>query len=130
MSDGDQRHDMPVAERFRAALDAGRLDLPYCHRCRRFIWYPRSFCSTCGSRDLTWENLSGQGTLHSYTSLHGTAGDTTVVQRVIGYVDLQEGPRVLCLLTGRTPPTIDASVRFHAAASVERAALCFTSDSL
>ena len=128
MTDGAEQNDAPVAERFASALNAGRLELPYCRQCESFVWYPRSHCSTCGSRDLTLSGLTGRGIVHSYTRLHGSGEDSGVVQRVIGYVDLREGPRVLCLLTGSAPPRIDAPVHFDAAASAEGAALCFAVD--
>ena len=120
--------DIPVADRFAAALRAGRLELPYCPGCEAFVWYPRRHCSGCGSREVTWTGLTGEGTVHSYTRLYGSGSDLGVVQRVIGYVDLPEGPRVPCLLTGAAPPRIDAPVRLDGRASAEQGVLCFAVD--
>ena len=32
-----------------------------------WLFFPRTHCPTCGSRDLTWKTVSGEGTLYTFT---------------------------------------------------------------
>ena len=32
-----------------------------------WIFFPRTHCSQCGSRQLAWRRVSGEGTLYTYT---------------------------------------------------------------
>lgn len=75
----------------------GRLVLPRCNRCERFIWYPREFCPYCGAVEVTWLQVSGRGRIYSVTVVrrapHPDYAD--VVPYSVGLVELDEGVRVL-----------------------------------
>ena len=47
----------------------GELRLPRCEACQRFVWYPESPCRHCGGARLSWETVSGRGTLFSWSVL-------------------------------------------------------------
>ena len=53
---------------WQAAAD-GRLDLCWCARCDRAVWYPEQRCPACLS-DTCWRTLSGLATLLSWTVVH------------------------------------------------------------
>ena len=57
----------PTAQPFWDALAAGRVDLQHCADCGHWVYYPRSRCSACMSRNLVWETISGEGTLYTFT---------------------------------------------------------------
>jgi uncharacterized OB-fold protein len=55
-----------TAPHFKAAAE-GRLDVPRCEACKTFIWQPQQICPSCLSDDVRWHELSGLGTVFSYT---------------------------------------------------------------
>jgi len=86
-----------ITARFWKAASEGRLELPRCNACDRFHYYPRAICPPCGSEDLSWERLSGRGTVYSWTVSHRPAGAgfKPFVPYVVALIDLEEGPRML-----------------------------------
>jgi uncharacterized OB-fold protein len=87
------------AEEYFSGLRAGTLRLPRCSQCERLVWQPRTRCPWCMSADLRYEDLSGRGTVYSYTINHrgqGRYADSPPF--AIAYVELAEGPRVLAHL--------------------------------
>jgi uncharacterized OB-fold protein len=56
----------PLREFWAGAADH-RLRLPRCVGCRRFRWYPTGDCPHCRGDRLEWEDLSGRGTLFSWS---------------------------------------------------------------
>jgi uncharacterized OB-fold protein len=57
---------------FWEAADAGQMKVQRCQSssCGRFILYPRVCCPYCGGGELSWEKVSGQGTIRTYTFVH------------------------------------------------------------
>jgi uncharacterized OB-fold protein len=49
------------------AVRAGRLAILRCQQCGHFVHYPRIVCNRCLAEDLAPEDVSGRGTLYSYT---------------------------------------------------------------
>jgi uncharacterized protein len=85
-----------VLSRFQEGLADHKLMLPRCGDCGTLIWYPRDRCPHCMSGNLAWEELSGTGTVYSYTVNHRGQGEYAGHDPfVIAYVELAEGPRVL-----------------------------------
>jgi uncharacterized OB-fold protein len=84
-----------------------RLVLPRCDRCNEFIWYPRRFCPFCGSREVSWHEVSGRGTIYSVTVMRAGQGPyRDVVPYALAYVELDEGPRMLTNIVGADPGTL------------------------
>lgn len=82
---------------FWEAARAGRLMACRCGRCTETFLYPRPFCPSCWSDAVSWIELSGRGTLYTYSIVHRTdlppfAGR---VPYVAALVDLDEGPRLM-----------------------------------
>jgi uncharacterized OB-fold protein len=96
--------DHPMHQFYWDAVKAGHLELLRCQRCRHFIHYPRPICRWCRSTELAPEEISGRGTLYSYTVLM-QAGHPYFVDKVpyiIGVLEIDEEPGV------RLPGGIDA----------------------
>jgi uncharacterized OB-fold protein len=55
----------PTAE-FWAGAAREELRIPRCDSCARLRWYPEETCRRCEGVPLTWETLSGVGTLFSW----------------------------------------------------------------
>ena len=49
------------------ALNNNTLLLPRCTSCASVVWYPRAHCPVCFSTELKWEEMSGRGTVYSYS---------------------------------------------------------------
>lgn len=73
-----------------------RLVLPRCTTCQTIIWYPRGFCSACGTFDVEWIDAAGTGTVYSCTvARKGQGAYQAAAPYLVAYVDLDEGPRLI-----------------------------------
>src|SRR5678815_2532417 len=52
------------------AARAERLIMPRCDDCGRYHFYPRTLCPHCSSANLKWTDVSGAGTIYSFTVIH------------------------------------------------------------
>ena len=83
------------------ATREGRLVLPRCDSCDTVIWYPRRFCPSCGSNQITWFDASGHGTIYSFTEIAKGGGRyRDAGSYVLAFVELDEGPRVMTNIVG------------------------------
>lgn len=87
----------PSTVHFWQAASEGRLELPHCVDCDRLHYYPRAICPHCGSENLRWKQISGRGTVYSWTISRRPAGPgfADLCPYVVALVDLEEGPRML-----------------------------------
>lgn len=91
---------------FDAARD-GRLRLQKCPR-DGFFFYPRVACPTCLGDDWQWEDVSGRGTVYSYT-IDRIGLDATQRSRlplVVAIIELDEGPRMTSNVVGCAPEDV------------------------
>ncbi|WP_372760035.1 OB-fold domain-containing protein [Pseudoalteromonas sp.] len=62
---------MPVATAISApfwqALNDNQLKIQQCQQCQGWVFFPRKHCTHCLAHDLQWQQVSGEGTLYSYT---------------------------------------------------------------
>lgn len=77
-------------------LEDGELWLQYCPDCKAYIFYPRSICPHCLAADWEWMQVSGRGSLYSYTTVYVSslpefAGEVPYVYAI---VELNEGIRM------------------------------------
>lgn len=81
--------------------------LPRCEDCGTVIWHPRMFCPICHSRNVTWFEASGHGTIYSFTvSTRGQGPWAEVAPYVVAYVELDEGPRLLTNIVDCDPAAL------------------------
>ena len=83
---------------FWQATREGRLVMQRCRACGELVWCPRPSCVECGGEELEWDELSGRGTVYSFTIIRQLAGRGARafekdIPYVIAWVDLEEGPR-------------------------------------
>jgi hypothetical protein len=93
----------------------GRLLIQRCAACARFQHYPRSLCTRCTGTDLSFEEVSGHGTVVTFTVCDRPLGARFVGRTpyVVALVDLAEGPRLMTNIVGcaATDVTIGMQVR-------------------
>ena len=77
------------------------LMLPRCDGCGLVFFSPRKHCPGCWSGDLSWQSMSGRGTVWTFTEVHVPFYDDTWaddVPYVVAVIELDEGPRLLANL--------------------------------
>jgi uncharacterized OB-fold protein len=90
------------------ALREGRLVIQQCAACGKLRHYPRPVCDGCYSMETTWRQMSGRGTVHSWTVAHHPfhPGFKSELPYVLVTVDLDEGVRMLAQLRGVEPDAL------------------------
>lgn len=108
---------MPLATAISApfwdGLKDGRVMLQQCDSCQQWVFYPRRHCSHCWSHQLTWKEVSGGGSLYTYTvarvpTLPEFAGAEL---QILAVVELDEGVRMNTTLVGLDPEQIKVGMR-------------------
>ena len=83
--------------------------LPHCDDCQFVIWYPRRFCPACGSRNVSWFDAAGTGSVYTFTIVaKGTGAYRDAGPYVVAFVELDEGPRLMTNIVDVQP---DVGVR-------------------
>ena len=95
----------PESDFYWEKAQAHELWLRRCNACGQSYFYPRDFCPSCGSRDVSWERASGKGTLHTFAIVHRAPVPAfrDHVPFVVAMVDLEEGARIPTNLVGVEP---------------------------
>ena len=87
----------PESKPYWDGLKEGKLMLPRCGACKQAFFYPRVFCPKCHSRDVSWVQATGKGTLHSFGIGHQSFNKAFKMPPpyVLALVQLDEGPRMM-----------------------------------
>jgi uncharacterized OB-fold protein len=85
---------------FRAACAAGEFRLLQCRPCKTVVFPAGPVCPSCLSDDLSWETMSGKGTLHSWVRFHRQYFAEIPPPYECGSVALAEGPLFITALHG------------------------------
>ena len=95
----------PESDFYWEKAQAHELWLRRCNACERAYFYPRDFCPDCGTRDVSWVQASGRGTLHTFAIVHRAPVPAfrDHVPFVVAMVDLEEGARIPTNLVGVEP---------------------------
>lgn len=80
-----------------------------CNRCSVLQYYPRSRCTTCGSAEWEYEQLSGRGTVYSWTEVLRNAPSEAKadVPYILAIVRLEEGPQLLTRIIDASPQAVE-----------------------
>ena len=98
----------PETAAFWDACAEERLSIPRCDECAELIWYPRRFCPFCGSRSVTYTDVSGRGTVYTFTIIRrGDGPFRPLAPYVLAYVRLDEGPVVMTNIVGVDPESVE-----------------------
>ena len=85
------------------AVSDGRIEIQKCSDCGELRHPPRPMCSAC--RSMKWESqeISGRGTLHTYTVIHYPQFPGYEFPILAALVDLEEGCRMVSNVVGCSP---------------------------
>ena len=84
-----------LSQTYWEACKQGLLRLQYCLNCRQYQFYPRILCNNCAQSELEWKDVSGKGTIASFTIVARPVSKAYESPYVIALVDLDEGPRMM-----------------------------------
>jgi uncharacterized protein len=94
------------------AAREGRLAIQECRSCGQLSHPPLPACPRCHGRDLGWREVSGTGTVYTYTVVrhptHFAFADT--IPYAIALVELAEGPWLITGITGCPPAEVRAGM--------------------
>jgi uncharacterized OB-fold protein len=101
-------------ELFWQSTKAHAMKLQRCNVCTKFWYYPGPVCPHCTAQDWTWTEVSGKGTIYSYSLLERAKGNPFEgdVPIAIILVRLEEGPVMMSNLVDYAPGdlAVDAAV--------------------
>ena len=88
----------------------GELVIQRCRGCGLWIHFPEHQCPTCGSADLTFDPVSGQGKVETFSVIHRSFVQAFAERTpyVIAWIALpeQEGLRVFANIVGCDPADV------------------------
>jgi uncharacterized OB-fold protein len=104
-----------AGQRYWQAACEGRLALQRCDRCGHAIHYPREWCPSCWSTDLSWFHASGRAELVSFTIVHQaqSAAFAADAPYVLAVVRLEEGPQMMANVLGVDPRTVEIGMKLR-----------------
>ena len=86
----------PETAFFWEATARRKLEILRCQTCKTWVHYPKPSCWNCSSGDLKPEEVSGRGTIYSYTVTHqDVPGYTAPFAVVIVELEEQAGLRMV-----------------------------------
>jgi uncharacterized OB-fold protein len=72
-----------------------------CQNCHKKSVIPAAICPKCGSHKVTWKQVSGKGTIYTYTITTVSPPELqAIAPYTAGVIELQEGLRINGIITG------------------------------
>jgi uncharacterized protein len=98
------------------AAREGRLVVQECGSCGQLAHPPLPACPGCHATEPGWREVSGAGTVYTYTVVrhptHFAFADQ--IPYVLALVELTEGPRLITAITGCPPDEVRVGTPVHA----------------
>lgn len=105
------RFPEPDTQPFWEATKRHELTYQTCNACNTVIFYPRRHCTACGSTETTRHVSKGEGTVYTFSvvvqSRHPAFAE--LGPYAIGYIDLDEGFRIMSNIVNVGDPIHDIS---------------------
>ena len=90
---------MSITDYWRLEPPRFRLEATKCPSCNKLFFPPKTICPYCGNKNLEKTELSGKGTLVSFTRIEKPADEYTYMSPYyVGIVELEEGIKVAASL--------------------------------
>ena len=105
-------HPTSISTPYWEGLQAHEVRLQRCEH-GHWLFFPRTHCPTCGSRQLKWHQVSGEGTLYTYTvaRVPTLPEFTDEMPQLLAVVELDEGVHINTTLVGVAPEDIRVGQR-------------------
>ena len=103
----------PTSQPFWDALREHRIRIQYSPSAYRYVFYPRVLTPGTLADDLQWREISGMGTLCTYSVAHRPVAPhfAADVPQVLAVVQLDEGPRLATEIVNADPAGLRVGMR-------------------
>lgn len=103
----------PISAPFWAGLKEHAVRIQQCEACGHWIFFPRAHCPACASARLAWREVSGEGTVYTYTvaRVPTLPEFTDEMPQLLAVVELDEGPHLNTTLVGVREDDIRVGMR-------------------
>ncbi|TMS52112.1 Zn-ribbon domain-containing OB-fold protein [Mycobacterium sp. DBP42] len=103
----------PTSTPFWDALAEHRIVIQYSPSTQAFVFYPRVLAPRTLADDLEWREISGMGTLYSFTVARRPVGPhfADAVPQILGIVEWDEGPRFSTEIIDVAPEELSVGMR-------------------
>jgi uncharacterized OB-fold protein len=96
--------EKPTLEQYQKNIEMGKFKAFKCTSCGAVIAPPSGTCYQCGGTEMEWTDISGKGTLVSFTVIHIAPEEfQEEAPYYIAIVELEEGTRISARLLGYDP---------------------------
>jgi uncharacterized OB-fold protein len=96
--------EKPTIEEYLKNIKEGMFKAYRCVSCGKIIAPPSGACYDCGSNNMEWTEVSGNGKLISFTVIHVAPEEfSEEVPYYVAIVELEEGTRISARLLGYNP---------------------------
>lgn len=97
---------------YQSALEKGQFQLQHCLSCSQAVFPPRVICTQCGSAELEWRPVSGEGTIYSCTTVRMVPKGEAPYN--VSLVDLDAGARMMSTIPDIPADTVRIGMRVRA----------------
>lgn len=104
-----------LSEPFWTNMREGRFTLQKCDACGAFRWTPQWLCTKCHSLDFAWTEVSGRGTVYSFSVVHRPPLPGFKAPYVVATIELDEGPFMLSNVIGCDPKDVKIGMKVRVA---------------
>jgi hypothetical protein len=103
----------PVSAPYWDALREHRVRIQYSPSARRYVFYPRLLSPGTLADDLEWREISGLGTLYTFTVCDRPTAPffTDTLPQLLAVVEWDEGPRVSTEIVNADPAALRVGMR-------------------
>ncbi|MCG7610112.1 acyl dehydratase [Mycolicibacterium sp. (ex Dasyatis americana)] len=103
----------PTSTPFWDALAEHRIVIQYSPSTQAYVFYPRVLAPRTLADDLEWREISGMGTLYSFTVARRPVGPhfADAVPQILGIVEWDEGPRFSTEIIDVAPEELSVGMR-------------------
>jgi uncharacterized OB-fold protein len=84
----------------------GVLMMQQCKSCQQYQFYPRTLCSHCDSKDLSWTAVSGRGKVKSYSVVRRGISADYEAPYIVALIALTEGVTMMSSIQATDPDSI------------------------
>ena len=94
-------------------LEKGKIMTTKCKKCGKVFFPPKSDCPNCISSDVEWFEISGIGTLLTFTVVHyGPSGFENDTPYILGIAEFEEGVKIFARISKViSPDDIEVGMR-------------------
>jgi hypothetical protein len=112
---------LPVSRtsKFWQGLREGKIYATKCQKCGKLHFPPVADCGDCGSSNLNWTELDGEGEIETFTQIVVKPASFSKEQNyIVAIAKLREGVRALAWLTGVEREDVEVGMKVRLEAKV------------